>query len=232
MSALTLLKIPNYDTLPLAWNRPTFREPLYAACESVQSVPWDPIIPIEVRYNTVNGHIESDYGPVSFPVFRCTFIDCSCDALSRLWISYISDGTLYLYWYNPVNAQFEHKLIGEATSCALFLDDQRYWANQVAGSRVILLYTTEAQLLMREQNDRFEAEYLLGALFPAEFISSAGMNIQYRLQIKISGATLGDIPDTDEPAMCPVEVDSLVVKVGDNYLAEEFESWEQQSNTA
>lgn len=222
MPALSFVDLPNYETLELQWNRQAFRNPLYSSCQTVQTLETDPITMITVEWDKTTGNIVSSYGALSLNVGLCTFLDCTCDQLSRLWLCYIVGGDLYLYWYDPVTSQFENKYIAPANSCALFLDDQRYWANVAGNSRVIMVYSNDTELRMRDQLDRFEEDSYLYAMREGEVISSAGMNIKYRVQITLTGVTLESLPADLTTQYYSVEIDTLPIAIDNVLVVEEF----------
>lgn len=96
-----------------------------------------------------------------FTYVRCaTQISLAFDQNARPLVTYLVGTSLYIYWFNPFIAQYEHRYIDDGvSSCRLKLDDERL--SQISSSQVILGYVKGDNLYMRVQSDRFEIPYLI-----------------------------------------------------------------------
>ena len=110
-----------------------------------------------------------------------TEVSCSFDQNMRPAFAFVEAGVAKFDWYDTQAAGRALTVLpaGSITP-RVTLDDKRI--SQVAASDILLFYVNNSNLYMLKQRDRYEIEYLLGAL-PAghAYLAVVGMNTALRL---------------------------------------------------
>lgn len=97
------------------------------------------------------------------PIFvkRClTTVNLAFDQNGRYVLIYLFNSELHIYWYDTTVARYADIILDTGvTSARITLDDKRKW--QLANSQLILGYTKNNNLYLRQQSDRFMVAYLM-----------------------------------------------------------------------
>lgn len=166
----------------------------------------EPTITTTVRYNKVTQTIVCDNNPLTVVATNCTGLDAAYDQVDRLWIAYIKDGELFLYWYDTALPGFTTTSYGLVRQCMLFMDDVRYFVNADTNNFIVLMYIQDGQIKYRTELERFLTEYILTDVEDAQYMKSAGMNMKWRLQVAIGGASLSSLTGIGDDAVYNMEI--------------------------
>ncbi len=122
---------------------------------------------------------------------RCiSEVSLTFDQNARYVISYLVEGTLWIYWFDPVLSRFVHTQLEEdVISPRIDLDDKRPLA--LESSNIILAYVKDNNLYCRSQQDRYQIPYLLEENVYGRLLR-IGMNINYRFQFIFQAQPYGD----------------------------------------
>ena len=127
-------------------------------------------------YITAANHVES-----VVMVMRCvTEVSLAFDQNGRYLLTYLKNGDMWVYWYDPIAYKFVHTLLEvDVISPRATLDDKRDLF--VTMSEVILAYVKDGNLYYRGQNDRFGIPHLLQQDVGGRLMR-IGMHTDFRLQ--------------------------------------------------
>lgn len=92
-----------------------------------------------------------------------------------------SDGTLYLWWFDPVVEGYALTSIGEGSNPKATFDLRYETGN--ATSDVLLFYVRAGACYYRQQRDRYTIEHPTPAVSGAHKILAVDMTVDYRLQL-------------------------------------------------
>jgi hypothetical protein len=114
----------------------------------------------------------------------------------------LANGFAYYRWFDATVSAFVVEQLPPGSlhpRCAL--DDKR--ASQGSVSDIVLAYIRDAALIVREQRDRFDTEYVLAEELTGYRLDNVGMNKVLRFQFKLIGPSVTADPLT-EPGITPV----------------------------
>lgn len=118
-----------------------------------------------------------------------TSVDCAYDQQNRLWVCYICDDTVYLYWYDSLAQQMVTTNFGAASQAFLLADDVRFEAVSTNANTVVFVYLRDSTVYYRDQQDRFTIEYTAAVLPAGHYILQVGMTSATRLEIRVAEDT-------------------------------------------
>lgn len=128
-------------------------------------------------------HLGGGNRQVLFSRPAVTSISFGFDQLMRPAVAYISNGTPYLYWYDPTVPGNVHTPVPEAAYPLVYLDDPR--VGESGNSDVHFVYMKGRNLYSRVQRERYEVERLLQADAGSRLVRAGlthNLRVNWRLQ--------------------------------------------------
>lgn len=97
------------------------------------------------------------------------------------WMNSSLEGNLY--YYDTLASSFTTRVFTGLTSCKVCVDDSRDF--NAGNSDVIFAYTKSGGLFYRQQRDRYDVEYTIGAT--SKLLQRCGPSVGNRLQFEVVG---------------------------------------------
>jgi hypothetical protein len=150
-------------------------------------------------------------------------------------LAYVEQGTTKLWWFDTVANAMTTTTFAGCRTPMLTLDDKRDIATTNGNSDIIFAYVREGLLCWRQQRDRYNVEYQLGAVPTANSrIMGMGMSRGNRLQVKLSSPPAAVHTDLLTDTLFVVSADDVLpVATGDaqpaNWRSKTFVFDEQPS---
>lgn len=108
-------------------------------------------------------------------------IGLAFDQNMRPVVSFSQAGSIYIWWFDPVQGAVVFTNLTTGENPRITLDDHRM--QQVGNSDVILAYQRGQALYYRQQRERFSVERLLSS-DSVDALDAIGMSTQWRLQLR------------------------------------------------
>lgn len=139
--------------------------------------------------------VAPNYVEQPFMVMRCLkSISLSFDQNGRPLLTYLLNGSLYLYWHHTITQRYEHTLIDtDVTSHQVCLDVRTPVG--IKNSQVVIGYTKNNDLYCALQEDRYAVPYLWAADVNG-FLIQIGMSKQNRFQFLVQANHPGVYSET------------------------------------
>ena len=145
-----------------------------------------------------------------------TEVSCSFDQNMRPAFAFVEAGAAKFEWYDSqIAARTLTILPVDVISPKVTLDDKR--ASQVAASDVLLFYVRGSSLYMQRQRDRYEVEYLMGAIPEGhDYLAIAGMNTALRLVFEFWNFDPANLPAATVQALLANAADEATLSGEEN----------------
>lgn len=153
-----------------------------------QTIPSDPnTVPLItiVTWDPDTNLISCDNNPYSNSVLNCIAVDAAYDQSNRLNVAWISNGNVYLNWFDTNAGNWTTSNFGTASQLTLMMSDPR--TGSVAISTILLFYVRSGVVYYRAQLDRFQIEYTGMPVPVGSELINVGLSKNLRLQITLSG---------------------------------------------
>lgn len=136
-----------------------------------------------VAYNGAFINVKTESGPVVFSLAQADVqtVSLAFDNNMGLVIAWTTTGGAKLYYYDSLTSQYIIRDFPGIESCRVCVDDARDF--YTASSDVIFSYTLGGNLYWRQQRDRYDIQYLIGAT--AKTLIRAAPNVGNRLQFEL-----------------------------------------------
>jgi len=136
-----------------------------------------------VSYNGAFINVKPIDGPVAFSLAAApvTSVSLAFDNNMGLAIAWTTGTGANLYYFDTLTTQYITRNFPGISSCRVCVDDARDF--YLAQSDVIFSYTLAGSLYWRQQRDRYDNQYLIGAT--TKTLIRAALNVGNRLQFEL-----------------------------------------------
>ena len=136
-----------------------------------------------VSYNGAFINVKPEDGPVAFSLAAApvTSVSLAFDNNMGLVLCWTTGTGANLYYFDALTSQYVTRNFLGISSCRVCVDDARDF--YLANSDVIFSYTLTGGLYWRQQRDRYDVQYLIGAT--TKTLVRAAPNVGNRLQFEL-----------------------------------------------
>jgi hypothetical protein len=136
-----------------------------------------------ISYDGTNINVKPSDGPVAFSLTASpvTSVSLAFDNNMGLVIAWTTGTGANLYYFDTLTSQYITRNFSGISSCRVCVDDARDFYQ--ASSDVMFSYTLSGNLYWRQQRDRYDIQYLIGAT--TKMLIRAAPNIGNRLQFEL-----------------------------------------------